>query len=134
MGSRILRTGSVGGRNVEDLIKTIAVDKRKTITEIREHLLSIGYSEDVEYDPINVEPIITYSKYGKQRILLKHKWALRSVIIIHSELDKSNILASSPKLGEENRVLEDGETHIISLDLDPTSEKEELYVIASIPF
>ncbi len=124
-----MRTGSIGDRNVDDLIRTIAIDKRTVISDVRRVLLSIGYSEAVDYDPINVESIILFSKDGKQRFLLKHKWTLKSILVIHNEEEKKKIFELFPKL-PENRIERDDSENLTWLDLDLDSERELLYSIA----
>jgi hypothetical protein len=127
-----LRTGSVGGRNAEDLIKTISVEKRKFILEVREILFSLAYSEDVEYDAINVESVIVYSKHGTQRFLLKHKWDLSVHLIVHSDEDAKKIVLQCPDLSDRRRKDED--SGISFFELDPRSEKDKISKIAQTDF
>ncbi len=77
-----MRTGSVGNRNVEDMINTLPEPKKKAIYSLRKILLDHGYLEDAEYDAINVEPVLIYSKSEKNVLVLRHKWELSATILV----------------------------------------------------
>ncbi|MCL4518727.1 MAG: hypothetical protein M1587_05970 [Thaumarchaeota archaeon] len=84
-GNSALRTGSIGNRSAEDLVKTLVEPKKNVISAVRNRLLSLGYSEEVEYDAVNIEPVLIYNK-AEQVVLLKHKWDLVAMIPIKSEV------------------------------------------------
>jgi hypothetical protein len=69
-----MRTGSVGNRSAEDMVRTLPAEKKLAISEIRKELLDKGYLEEVEYDQINIEPVLIYSRSEKQVVFLRHKW------------------------------------------------------------
>jgi len=75
-----LRTGSVGNRNAEDMVKTLVKEKKVIITSVRDALLHRGYLEDVEYDSINIEPVLIFSKAEKNVVLVRHKWETNATI------------------------------------------------------
>jgi hypothetical protein len=81
-----LRTGSVGNRTAEDMVRTLVEPKKKVISGVRENLLNLGFLEDVEYDAINIEPVLMYSKSEKKLVFLKHKWDLVAMIPLKSSL------------------------------------------------
>ncbi|MHB8567651.1 MAG: hypothetical protein ACYC7D_00990 [Nitrososphaerales archaeon] len=89
-----MRTGSVGNRTVEDMVNTLVEPKKKTIQSIRQKLLGQGFSEEVEFDSIEIEPVMIYSKSGKRLIFLKHKWVTVALVIV----DKNKVEKFS-KLG-----------------------------------
>ncbi|HYB03943.1 MAG TPA: hypothetical protein VED17_05755 [Nitrososphaerales archaeon] len=75
-----MRTGSVGNRNAEDMVKTLVKEKKVIITSVRDALLHRGYLEDVEYDSINIEPVLIFSKAEKNVVLVRHKWETNATI------------------------------------------------------
>ncbi len=80
-----MRTGSVVNRNADDMLKTLVEPKKKVISEIRHRLLNLGFLEEVEYDAINIEPVLIYLKSEKKLVFLKHKWELLAMIPLKSE-------------------------------------------------
>jgi hypothetical protein len=78
-----MRTGSVGNRSAEDMVKTLVEPKKTIISVVRARLLELGYSEDVEYDSINIEPVLIYRK-SNLSVFLKHKWELAAMIPIEN--------------------------------------------------
>lgn len=75
-----MRTGSFGDRNAEDMLRTLPAEKKKVISSIRSKLLENGYIEEAEYDALNVEPVLKYSKSETEVIFLRHKWELTAMI------------------------------------------------------
>jgi len=56
------------------MIRTLVEPKKTVITSMRRKLLDRGYAEEVEYDAINIEPVLIYSKSEVKTIFLRHKW------------------------------------------------------------
>ena len=81
-----MRTGSVGNRTADDMVKTLVESKKKIISGVRHRLLNSGFLEEVEYDAINIEPVLVYSKSDKKMVFVKHKWELLAMIPLKSEL------------------------------------------------
>jgi hypothetical protein len=75
-----LRTGSVGNRSAEDMVNTLTKEKKVIIGSVRRLLLDRGYLEDVEYDSINIEPVLIYSKSDKNVVFVRHKWETNATI------------------------------------------------------
>ncbi len=75
-----MRTGAVGNRSAEDMVNTLAEPKKSVVSSIRKKLLTSGFSEEVEYDSINIEPVLIYSKSDSRVLFLKHKWELTALI------------------------------------------------------
>ena len=65
--------------------------KKTVISSIRNKLLAEGFVEEVEYDSINVEPVLIYSRSEERVLFVKHKWALVAMIPIQSEVDRARI-------------------------------------------
>lgn len=108
-----MRTGSVGNRTVDDMVKTLVEPKKAIISSVREKLIALNFSEEVEFDPIEIEPVIIYSLGGKRRIFLKHKWATVALLLFDDkETGKKAIsnLGLEPSRLEANN--EDGTTWI----------------------
>lgn len=84
-GDSDLRTGSVGNRSAEDMIKTLVEPKKTVISGVRNQLLALGFCEEVEYDAINIEPVLVYNKQEKV-VMLKHKWALVALVPMNSRV------------------------------------------------
>ena len=70
----------MGNRNAEDMVKTLVKEKKVIITSVRDALLHRGYLEDVEYDSINIEPVLIFSKAEKNVVLVRHKWETNATI------------------------------------------------------
>ena len=79
-----MRTGSVGNRSADDMVRTLVEPKKTVISKVREKLLSAGFLEEVEYDSINIEPVLIYSKAERKVVFLKHKWDLVAMIPLRS--------------------------------------------------
>ena len=100
-GSLNLRTGSAGNRSADDMIGTLVEPKKSAILSIRKRLLERGYLEEVEYDAINVEPVLIYSKSDIKAIFLRHKWETSGQIPFHLVQDRF----SNSEESVENRFL-----------------------------
>ena len=70
----------MGNRSAEDMVNTLPKEKRQTIASMRKALLDRGFLEDVEYDSINIEPVLKYSKSELEIVFLRHKWELTAMI------------------------------------------------------
>jgi hypothetical protein len=79
-----MRTGSVGNRRAEEMVRTLVEPKKTVISGVRERLVKLGFLEEVEYDSINIEPVLIYSKDSKKIVFLKHKWDLVAMIPLKS--------------------------------------------------
>lgn len=75
-----MRTGAVGNRSAEEMVRTLVEPKKSAVSSIRQKLLAIGYSEEVEYDAVNIEPVLIYSLSVRNVLLVKHKWELCALI------------------------------------------------------
>ena len=62
------------------MIRTLVEPKKTVITSTRQKLLDRGYAEEVEYDAINIEPVLIYSKSEVKTIFLRHKWVTSAEI------------------------------------------------------
>ncbi len=124
-----MRTGSIGNRDAETLIKTLVEPKKTVLTDVRKELLSLGFSEEAGYDAINIESYVAYSLEGKNRLFAKHKWELAIVISIEGEIEQKAISSKFPQLSkvEFGRNEEYG---TVSIKLDPVKEKELIFEIA----
>ena len=104
----LLRTGSVGNRTAEEMVKTLVEPKKAVVSHIREKLLGMGYTEEVEYDAINIEPVLVYSKSERSIVFLRHKWELCASIPF------------DPKKTEEKQTLAD-----LKVDVSKYQTKDE---------
>ena len=43
------------------MVKTLVEPKKTIISSIRSKLLAVGLEEEVEYDSINIEPVLIYT-------------------------------------------------------------------------
>jgi hypothetical protein len=93
-----VRTGSVGNRSADDMVKTLVEPKKIVITSIRTKLIAEGFSEEVEYDAINIEPVLIYSKSEKRVLFLRHKWELTALIPIQSKEDRARIFSNAEEI------------------------------------
>jgi hypothetical protein len=118
-----MRTGSVGNRNAEDMVNTLPKEKRETITSVRKKLLEKGYLENLEYDSINIEPVLIYSKSEKNTIFVRHKWATLAEIPVTEETQGS----LTPELYELLVKDDDGKS-LLRLQL-PDQEKMLLQIL-----
>ena len=80
------------------MVRTLVEPKKTVISSIRDKLIAEGYSEEVEYDAINIEPVLIYSKSEKRSLFVKHKWALIALIPIQSREERVHIFRAQVKL------------------------------------
>ena len=93
-----MRTGAVGNRSADDMVNTLVEPKKSVISSIRSELITQGYAEEVEYDAINIEPVLIYSKSDKRELFVKHKWALSAMIPVQSKEDRECIFSNAKDL------------------------------------
>ena len=93
-----MRTGAVGNRSADDMVNTLVEPKKSVISSIRSELITQGYAEEVEYDAINIEPVLIYSKSDKRELFVKHKWALSAMIPVQSKEDRERIFSNAKDL------------------------------------
>ncbi len=77
------------------MIRTLAEPKKSIIASTRKKLLDRGYLEEVEYDAINIEPVLIYSKSNIKVIFLRHKWETFAQIPLGSIPNQNELLGSS---------------------------------------
>ena len=122
-----MRTGSIGNRNAEEMVRTLTPEKKQAISSIRSKLLESGYLEDTEYDAVNVEPVLKYSKGEMRMIFVKHKWELSAMI----PMNDSKKGVGDAEFGEiiSNHVITDEEgNRWIKFQL-PAEESKALVVL-----
>jgi hypothetical protein len=66
--------------------------KKSVISSSRKKLLDRGYVEEVEYDAINIEPVLIYSKSDTKVIFLRHKWETSAQIALLSIHNQNELL------------------------------------------
>jgi len=74
----------VGNRSADDMVNTLPKEKKQVISSVRKLLLDRGLLEDVEYDSINIEPVLKYSKSESDVVFLRHKWELTAMIPVQA--------------------------------------------------
>jgi hypothetical protein len=120
-----MRTGSIGGRDVDSLLKTISVEKRTILEKSRKFLIDAGFMEEVEYDPVNVESIFIFSAPTNRevKIILKYKWDLEALFAFPSKNDADRIRANFPffSLPPEESAMAD-RSSVLRLDLSNQSD------------
>ncbi len=62
------------------MVNTLVKEKKAIITSVRKALLDRGYLEEVEYDSINIEPVLIFSKSEKNVVFVRHKWETNATI------------------------------------------------------
>jgi len=124
----ILRTGSVGNRTVEDMVRTLPEPKKQVISSLRERLLRLGYSEEVEYDPINVEPVMIYSKSEKDVVYVRHKWETTASILL-VDPHKSGEIENDPKKSLLNFIAVDDQGNQMLRFPLPEYEAEVFHIL-----
>ena len=83
----------MGNRTAEDMVNTLVMEKKAIIMPIRNALLDRGYSEEVEYDYINVEPVLVYTRSEKNVVFVRHKWEILAGIPLQASNEKEAQLA-----------------------------------------
>jgi hypothetical protein len=118
-----MRTGSVGNRSADDMIRTLVEPKKSTIISARKKLLERGFTEEIEYDAINIEPVLIYSRSGDKVILLRHKWeTIAQIPLLESSNEKEFL---SQNQGRMNNFLVKDEQGNAFLEFGlPEFEKE----------
>jgi hypothetical protein len=116
-----MRTGSVGNRSAEDMVNTLVEPKKRVISQIRKRLLELGYTEDVEYDSINIEPVLIYRK-SEHSVFLKHKWELVGMIPINKSEDSLDLANFDPEISALEITDEEG-NHWVKLQLPGMNDK-----------
>jgi hypothetical protein len=121
-----MRTGSVGNRSAQEIVSTLPEPKKNVISSIRQKLLAEGYLEEVEYDAINVEPVLIYSRDQKSSVFLRYKWSL----IAQIRLD-SSLISELPKFQQDlsSRVIADDDGNRFIVCNLPGEESEVLRVL-----
>ena len=74
----------MGNRSADDMVNTLPKEKKQVISSVRKLLLDRGLLEDVEYDSINIEPVLKYSKSESDVVFLRHKWELTAMIPVQA--------------------------------------------------
>ncbi|MGH2639021.1 MAG: hypothetical protein ACRDF4_07050 [Rhabdochlamydiaceae bacterium] len=120
-----MRTGSIGNRTADDMINTLVEPKKKVVSSLRNKLLARGYSEEVEYDAINIEPVLIYTNSQGRVIFLRHKWNSIALIPIQSEEDRKIISLSSEKNFMKFETTDEGGNRWLKFDL-PENESDAL--------
>ena len=69
------------------MVKTLVEPKKTIISSIRSKLLAKGLEEEVEYDSINIEPVLIYSFSKDRRVFVKHKWETVVLVRLSSRED-----------------------------------------------
>ena len=114
------------------MVKPLVEPKKTVISSLRDKLLSQGYSEEVEYDAINIEPVLIYSKSEKQVLFVKHKWSLVAQIPIQEEGKEGQSLAElEAKLPDNQKYKVEDEAGSRWLRFDLPSKQNELLEILS---
>ena len=111
------------------MVKTLVEPKRTVISSLRNKLLSLGYVEEVEYDAINIEPVLIYSKSEKKVLFVKHKWSLVAQIPIQDGQYLKQLETKNPEIQKYKVEDEDG-TKWIRFDL-PSGENELFQVLSN---
>lgn len=124
-----MRTGSIGNRDAETLIKTLVEPKRSLLGSLRKDLLSLGFSEEAGYDAINIESFVSYSLSGKTRFIFKHKWNLSVVLILQDEEERKLATKRFPDTAGLTfaRNEDDG---TVWAELDPKTNRELILQVA----
>lgn len=89
-------------------MRTLVEPKKNAISSIRQKLLAAGYSEEVEYDSVNIEPVLIYSVSEKNVLFVKHKWELTALIPIRSENKNEVVTITKEDLSKYEHVDDDG--------------------------
>ena len=108
------------------MVSTLPEPKKKVISSIRSKLLNRGFLEGVEYDAINVEPVLVYTKDNDLTIFLRYKWSLVAQIPVS---DVSTLENSEIQRGLLSRVTSDEQgNHWMIYNL-PDEETDSLYAL-----
>jgi hypothetical protein len=80
------------------MVRTLVEPKKSSISSMRKKLLALGFSEEVEFDPIEIEPVMIYSKSGERTVFLKHKWATVALVLLISPEKEKELSEKFPGL------------------------------------
>jgi len=108
------------------MVSTLPEPKKKVISSIRSKLLNRGFVEGVEYDAINVEPVLTYTKNNDITIFLRYKWLLVAQIPVSDVSKLKNIKIQE---GLMSRVTSDEEGNRWMIYNLPDEETDSLYAL-----
>jgi uncharacterized protein (UPF0297 family) len=125
-----MRTGSIGDRNAETMIKTLVEPKRSILTKLRQLLLDSGFVEEPGYDPINVESFVSYSASGTPRFILKFKWDLAAFVVLQSQRELDELMSSMPEM-EKRQFEQNSDDGTLWLRLDASTEGNLLSALAN---
>ena len=88
------------------MVNTLVKQKKATIMTVRKAILDRGYLEEVEYDSINIEPVLIYSKSDKKVVFVRHKWDTVAAISVQNSMPEET--KADPKYAVFRMVDEDG--------------------------
>ncbi len=77
------------------MVKTLVEPKKTIISSIRSKLLAKGLEEEVEYDSINIEPVLIYSFSKDRRVFVKHKWETVVLVRLSSREEAKGIISET---------------------------------------
>ena len=98
---------------------------------MRKKLLERGYMEEVEYDAINIEPVLIYSKSDVKVIFLRHKWETSAQIALQLVPNQSELLGSDQEKLSNFLVTDEEGNQWLKFKL-PEYEKRALQTLESI--
>lgn len=112
------------------MIKTLIESKKIAISSIRQKLLALGMQEEVEYDSINIEPVLIYSFNDDRRVFLRHKWGTICVVRLSSHEEVNRIRSRLPS-NREFELEENDQDGTLWMKFDlPKDEEIALNVLA----
>ena len=104
-----MRTGSLGSRNAEDMVKTLVEPKRLYISSVRQKLLARSLEEEVEYDSINIEPVLIYGfENSDRRVFVKHKWECVILVRLNSREEVRTLMSEDQTYSTTEENDQDG--------------------------
>jgi hypothetical protein len=105
------------------MVRTLPEPKKQTISWMRLELLGRGYSEEVEYDAINVEPVLVYSKSANNVIFLKYKWETAATVPVLNSGSLNKILKDKKEDFEDYLTEDEDGVRLLKFLLPEQSEK-----------
>ena len=112
------------------MVKTLAEPKKTIISSLRSKLLAKGFDEEVEYDSINIEPVLIYSFSKDRRIFLKHKWETVALVRLTSKEPVADDVSEKSIQFDVEENVQDGTTW--ARFLLPGDEDAALKLITSV--
>lgn len=109
------------------MVKTLVEPKKSVISRVRERLLSMGYNEEVEYDAINIEPVLIYSK-SERTVFLRHKWKLSASIPVESMMAEKKESLPEPNMDVSKYQTKDEEERSW-LKFELPDDQEALFLV-----